>query len=205
MEKLKFIIEKKVLFGIMIQITKVLKRSNGNKRHQIGEFTITKNKLSINVPGATFDIKIISEGGAKFTTNLILFSRAINVFTDNILEFTLYNNQLSCSSFRLDVVAIFIKDDRVLRKIDLPVNYRKSDIVRLLNGKYTHEELAFNKLDDIVDNVISDLRDKTLKIANVLEPYGIKYDVIDVFIKRQLELLDNESLDVNIEKSIYDA
>ena len=205
MEKLKFIIEKKVLFGIMIQITKVLKRSNGNRRHQIGEFTITKNKLTINVPGATFDIKITSEGGAKFTTNLIPFSRAIDVFPENILEFTLYNNQLTCSSFRLDVVAIFIKDDRVLRKIDLPVNYRNSDIVRLLNCKYTHEELAFNKLDGIVANVINDLRDKTLKIANLLEPYGIKYDVIDVFIKKELELMDNESFDLTFGKSIYDT
>ena len=164
----------------MIQITKVLKRSNGNKRYQLGEFTITKDKLSINIPGATFDINIISEGGAKFTTNLIPFSKAINFFPENILEFTLYNNQLSCSSFRLGVISVFIKEDRILRKIDLPANFKKSDLVSLLSGRYTQEELVFNKLDELTATIYNDIRERTLKIANLLEPYGIKYEAISL-------------------------
>lgn len=192
MEKLKFVVKKNLLFGIINQITKVLKRSNGNKRHQIGEFTISKDKLTLNVPGATFDINVISEGGAKFTTNLFLFSNGIKVLQDNILEFTLFNNQLSCGVYRIDVVAIFIKDDRILRKIDLPSNYNKSDIVKLLNGDYTPEELTFNQLDEIIDDVFEDLNDRVLRVANLLEPYGIKYEDVSKFVKKELKINGNK-------------
>lgn len=193
MDKLKFIVEKNLIYGTLMQLSRVLRKSNGNRNRQVAEFTIVNNKLIINVPGATLDINVISEGGAKFTTNIIPFSKALNVFDESILEFTLYNNQLSCGAFRLNVLSTFFNDDKVLRKIDLPLNYKKEDLIKLLSGKYTKEELAFNELDELCANIDIELKENIFKVSNILAPYGIKYEKIKQLIEDELKIGTNVS------------
>ena len=70
----------------------------------------------------------------------------------------------------------------------LPVNNSEADLVRLLNGRYTREELVFNKLWS--QAVAAEARfNSAINSAYLrLKQYGVAYDDLEKFVKEKSDL-----------------
>lgn len=186
MNKVLFTVDKKTLASLLMIMSNIIKRSTSYKKYQICEFTVTKNKITINTAGFSYHLEAETSGGAKFTTNIIPLSKAIRTFKDSTLSFTLSQNLISCGTFRLDVVSTFFNTDRILRKIDLPINFRKGHLINLLNCKYTPEELEFNKIMGLVQEAENDLNSDIIRISNILADYGVSAEDVNNFVRSKL-------------------
>ena len=77
--------------------------------------------------------------------------------------------------------------DGILRSIDLPVNYKYLDIVRLyLSERYTKEEIDFNKLAPDVDKAIDQLNSEIDKVSSMLKKYGFKREELQELILEKI-------------------
>jgi hypothetical protein len=186
MDKVLFTVNKKTLASLLMIISNIIKCSTSYKKYQVCEFTLSKNKITINTAGFSYHMEAETSGGAKFTTNIIPLTKAIRTFSDSTLSFTLSQNLISCGTFRLDVVSTFINTDRILRKIDLPINFGKGHLVNLLSGKYTSEELEFNKIIGLIHEAENDLKSDITRICNILSDYGVSAEDVNNFVRSKL-------------------
>ena len=79
----------------------------------------------------------------------------------------------------------FFKDDTILRSIDLPVNYKITDILRLAE-KYTTQEIEYNKLSIEYRKAHEKLYDDIQKINRILKPYCIPNEKVQEFMYKLL-------------------
>ncbi len=144
-----FRIEKEPLLAALKQLQRV-EKSSKKKRSTI-EITILKGYIQLLIAGVRLNIHADTNGSAKFTILLWYITDVVNNEKDLYLDFSLDENRLKLRGFSFDVPTTFFENDRILRSINLPINYKYLDIVELyLSQKFTEEEIVFNKLEDSI-------------------------------------------------------
>lgn len=181
-----FTVEKKQLLNSLKQLQK-LERS-GRKKDSTLEVTIYDGYLQLVIPGIQLKVQARTEGSAKFTIRLWYFTNLVNAEKDNELHFSLTENQLKLRGFTFGVLTTFFEKDNILRSIDLPVNYKFLDVVRLyLSEKYTTDEIIFNNLDKPVVDAIDKLKTDIDKASATLRQYGFTREEVEAFILTKLK------------------
>ena len=88
------------------------------------------------------------------------------------MVFVVTEGQLQINKVTIKANTTFIKDDRILRTIKLPVNYDNADVIRLLND-HTPEELAFNNIFGKVNRELVRLDSNIANAYRALGQYGV--------------------------------
>ncbi|PCH67000.1 MAG: hypothetical protein COC01_06780 [Bacteroidetes bacterium] len=86
---------------------------------------------------------------------------------------------------------MFFEDDSILRSIQIPINYKDIDLLRLRHEGYTEEELEFNKITELIDTAEQSLKRKMAAAVSNLKEYGVKYEEIEGLVKSKLHSLRN--------------
>lgn len=181
-----FKVDKRQLLNALKQLQKIEKA--GKKKDSTLEVTIFDGYIRLVIPGIELNVQAFTKGSAKFTLRLWYFTDIVNAEKDSELHFTLTENQLNLRGFSFNVLTTFFENDRILRSINLPVNYKYLDIVRLyLSEKYTTEEIVFNNLEKEVIDAINKLNADIDKITSTMRKYGFTRENIETLLLNKLK------------------
>lgn len=186
MKTATFTVEKKQLLDALKQLKKIEK--SGKKKESTLEVTILKGYIQLVIPGIQLYVHAITTGSAKFTIRLWYIADVVNAEKDNELSFTLNENQLKLRGFSFGVLSTFFDNDRILRSINLPINYKYLDVARLyLSEKYTTEEITFNNLDKEVIDSIDKLKTDIDKVNSTMRKYGFSREEVETLFLNKLK------------------
>jgi len=157
------------------------------KRESVMEGTILDHFLELSIPGVRLRIPAATTGRAKFSIRLWHFAGWVKAEADEDLHFTLEDSSLRLRGITIGVPTTFFDHDRILRGVQLPLNYTYKDLARLyLSGKYTTEELLFHHLDDEAVAALRRIREDVEKIVLLLKDYGFQRPEVERLIFEKL-------------------
>lgn len=181
-----FTVTKRVLLPALKKILQLEKTSR--KKDSTLEITLLLGYIRLVIPGVDMHVHAVTTGSAKITIRLWYLADIVKSETDKELHFIIEDSTLKLRGVSFNVLTTFFEDDSILRSINLPMNYKYLDIVRLyLSEKYTFEELEFNNLDVGVFNAIDKLNGEIDKTTSTLRKYGFKRDEVANLILEKLK------------------
>ena len=164
-----------------------MEKSNRRKDSTL-EVTLKLGFIHLVISGVELHVHALTTGSAKLTIRLWYITDIVKAENDKILHFTVEDGTLKLSGFSFNAQTTFFETDRILRSINLPMNYKYLDVVRLyLSEKYTTEEIEFNELETEVSNAINKLNGGIDKITSTLRKYGFKRDEVANLILEKLK------------------
>lgn len=174
------------LLQALIQLKSSVKGSKAKALAATLEVTVTDGKATFVLPGAAFAVNCETQGTAKFTIGFIHFSELVKSQKTTKIEIKIGEQQLSIGIVTLTAKTTFFETDRILRTIQLPINYTDADLIGLLDEGYTKEELEFNniitKIEDAIlrrdlfmgkKNVLNKKKEEDAKIENDFPPNSL--------------------------------
>lgn len=181
-----FRVIKSELLNALKQIQRVEKSTK--KKLSTLEVTLIDGLLQMAIPGIQLNVIAATKGSAKFTIRLWYFTDIIKSERDNTLHFELTENRLSVRTLSFPVLTTFFETDRILRSINLPLNYTDMDLAKLLlSGKYTDEEIVFNNLNKEALNAMRRVKADISKIISMMKAYGFKQKEVEEIILNKLK------------------
>ncbi len=181
-----FKVHKKELLAVLKRL-KAMEKAARRKGSTL-EVTIINFGLQLIIPGIEVPIAATTTGTAKFTIPLLYFADIVDTEKNEVLNFTLKEDRLNLRDFSWHVQATFFENNRILRSINLPVNYKYLDIVRLyLSEKYTAEEIEFNNLEKDVMKAIDKLKINIDKATTILKKYGFSKDEVEQILTKKIK------------------
>ena len=164
-----------------------LRGKSAKALNTICEITITDGKVSFVVPGSEFFLTCETQGGAaKATLPFLYFAQVVKDLHDGQSVFQISDGEILIGPLAIKAITCFFKDDKILRSIYLPINYTDADILRLRNGKYTLEELDFNKMFAKIENAEERMNMKIANAHRELKVYGVQFDELEKLVKEKL-------------------
>ena len=185
MEILKVSLQKEQFNSVLKLIKAGLGRGKRSKTVTC-ELTFKDNKIEVAVPGAKFNIESAGIGAAKVSLPFFYLYDIIEKSSKQLLEISIEKDQMTINSLTIGVSTTFFEDDRILRTINIPLNYSDKDLLLLKKGRYTHEELEFNKLISKIEVAEINLEKNLEKAYQILKPYGLKKAELRSFISKYL-------------------
>ncbi len=181
-----FRILKNELLNVLKQMQRVGK--SAKKKLSTLEATVIDNFLQLSIPGIQLKINAATKGSAKFAIRLWYFADIIKAEQDGTLHFELTENRLSLRTLSFPVLTTFFETDRILRTVNLPLNYTDMDLVKLLlSGKYTEEEISFNNLDEKAANAMRKVKSDINKVVSLMKNYGFNRKEIEALILEKIK------------------
>ncbi|MBK9677855.1 MAG: hypothetical protein IPO69_03065 [Saprospiraceae bacterium] len=102
-------------------------------------------------------------------------------------------NQIHLNGLVFNALTTHFDDDRILRSIQLPINFTFIDIARLyLSEKYTTDEMLFNNLSEKVVKSFKEVNEDIEKAYNQLAKYGVRKVEIEELMHKKLKGSDRE-------------
>jgi hypothetical protein len=179
-----FILALSNLINQLRKIKRFAKAAN-NKECTL-EVTIIEGFIELVIPGAYLQIQASTSGSVKFTIGLTYFIDVLQS-SPSTLNCLVTPNTLSIGKLSIPVVTTFFETDRILRRINLPVNYTFKDVARLyLSMKYTSEEIQFNNLTEDVEAALAQVETDVKRIAALTKTYGISKDEVEKILLKRL-------------------
>ncbi|HPT21879.1 MAG TPA: hypothetical protein PLR88_08040 [Bacteroidales bacterium] len=186
-------IKVKILKSDMLSTLKLIKaglKSRGKKaKTTTCELTITDDKLTVTVPGASFFVKCRVNGAAKATMPFWYLFDIVQKYQSEPMEIIIARDQIGFGDLFIGADTTFINNDRILKSIDLPINYMELDLLKLDLNKYTPEELEFNKLTKKIENARKNLESAINEVYQKLKIYGFTKNEVDLFVKSKFPML----------------
>ncbi|NCA75045.1 MAG: hypothetical protein EOM90_01800 [Alphaproteobacteria bacterium] len=174
----------------VIQTLKCLKTALNKNRTKSGitncELTVTSTKVTFAIPGALFSLPCTASGAAKAIFPFMPFLKLINLESRDQIEMTFTPSSAALGNFTFHAETCFFTDDRILRTIQLPMNYTLIDLVNLNDGTYTQEELEFNRIPQKTAEAAAGLDEAIRSCYNKLKSYGIRLNDIEEFVKSKI-------------------
>lgn len=183
----------RVLKNELLNALKQMQRAEKTAKKKMStlEVTIIDNYLQLTIPGVQLNVNAATKGSAKFSIRLWYFADIIKNENDNTLHFDLTENWLGLRTISFPVMTTFFETDRILRSINLPLNYSELDLAKLLlSGKYTDAEIVFNNLDVETTKTMRRINTEINKIVVLMKKYGFKkHEVEDIILNKLKEKL----------------
>ena len=127
-------------------LNKAVKNLTRNNKNVTCEITITEGKATFAVPGAIFFMECETKGTCKVSMSFPYLFEVIKGHNKKEADITITEDNMQLGIVSFAVKTSFFETDRILRTIDLPMNYTDADLLRLAKESYTMEELQFNKI-----------------------------------------------------------
>jgi len=152
------------------------------------EITITDGKVTFVVPGAEFSLLCTTQGGAaRATLPYLYFVDIVKNLKEKEAEFKITENEINVGSLTFRAATCFFKDDKILRTIQLPLNYTDADVLRLCNGRYTQEELDFNNMFAHIERAEERMKTNISNALKKLNIYDVQYEELEELVKGKLK------------------
>jgi hypothetical protein len=133
----------------LFQTLKYLKVAVGRSKKNNNvfcEITVTDGKLTFAVPGAIFPMVCITQGTCKTAVLFLHFFQIVKDLKVKDVKIIITKDSIQIQNVTISANSTFFENDKILRTIQLPMNYNDADLLKLLNEGYTMEELEFNNL-----------------------------------------------------------
>jgi|AntAceMinimDraft_9_1070365.scaffolds.fasta_scaffold01398_3 DNA polymerase III sliding clamp (beta) subunit (PCNA family) len=150
------------------------------------EITVTNGNILCSVPGSYFNLKTKTEGVAKFVVPFLYFFNLIKSMREKELIIKVFEGEINIGTTYFTAATCFIKDDRILRTINLPINYNDMFLLRLPYEDYTQEELDFNKMTPLINEARKRMKTKIEKAHNNLFGYEITIEKFTDFVLKEI-------------------
>lgn len=186
-----FSVRKTELASLLKQI-RVVKSSSRSKLSTC-EFTLTDKLVSFVAPGVKLSMPVLtSVGTAKATFELNTFIKLVNTYAIDNITIEIHQGYFLVEKFKVPSSVTFIEDDKILRSIDLPLNYTEFDLLLISRDKrYTQQELDFNKLTRLISETEKKLADIFDNMEKQLKKFGItKKDMQDLIEDKIMKKLN---------------
>ena len=186
-----FVVLKKELNSALAQFRKIEK--SVKKKQTLLEVTVIDGGLILNIPGGELIVQAQTKGTAKFAVRLWYFADIVSTYDAESFTCILTEDTLKVNNTFVSVRSTFFKDDSILRSIDLPANYTHVDLYRLnLSGKYTKEEIEFNKLKGKIEYAMLKVKLDTDDVSLILSKYGFsKKEITEIIMNKLIEGVPN--------------
>ena len=145
------------------------------------EVTVKTNEVIFVTAGSKKTLYCEAFGPVKFTMSLLYLIDMAETCTSRTSVISIGDWFMNYNDHTVDVETCYFEDDTILRSINLPMNYKVTDILNLPQ-KYTPEEIKFNKLQAEYEVAVSQLANDTKIIKQRLKKYGITSFDIDRFL-----------------------
>jgi hypothetical protein len=152
------------------------------------ELTVFSDRIELNAPWGKYALEASANGTAKATFSLETISKILKTFTESEITINVTEGQIKINGFSFNTDTFFFENDSILRSIVLPVNSTDLDLVRLLNGKYTYQELQFNKLWAPAVSAENRLKSALKSALKYLKPFGISEDDLQKIVNEKLAI-----------------
>lgn len=182
--KAGFSIETKDLMRLL-KLLKTTCSKTWKKENPYCEITIKTNSLEFVLAGIKQTIKCEAWGPARIIISFMHFYHLVNDSPILKTKVVVGDDFMTVNVTTVCVQTWFFKDDTILRSIDLPVNYKITDILRLAE-KYTPQEIEYNKLSVEYRKAHEKLYDDIQKINRILKPYHISNEKVQEFLYKLL-------------------
>ncbi len=158
------------------------------------ELTVTDGLLTLAVPGAIMRVECATTGTCKATMRYRYFFQMIEDCADKVISIEIKEGEINIGGVRTGIKTTFFEDDSILRTINLPVNYREIDILRLPDDGFTAEEIRFNVLDLLLAKAQNKLKERIEIAYSALNAYGVsEEDILALVEKRGMIKINSEN------------
>ena len=154
------------------------------------EITVKTNEVNFVVIGATKTIYCNATGPVKVSLPFWYLNDIVRLITSYYINLDVSEGFLTIGKLTVSTSTCFFQDDSILRSVNLPMNYTVADLMRI-NDHYTPEEIAFNKLDVLIQNNVDTISLDVKKIAVILKKYGIAVKDIEEFVFEKINYIPN--------------
>ncbi|NMC61407.1 MAG: hypothetical protein GYA51_18800 [Candidatus Methanofastidiosa archaeon] len=185
MENLKVKLQRAQVYSVLKLIRAGLGKGKQSKSTTC-ELTFTDNKIDVAIPGAKFTVASSGIGAAKVTLPFFYLYDIIEKSNKPVLEISLGRNQMTINSLTIGVTTTFFEDDRILKTINIPLNYSDKDLLLLKKEKYTQEELDFNNLSLEIVSAEKNLEKNIEEAFKILKQYGIKKSDLRSLVEKSI-------------------
>jgi hypothetical protein len=180
-----FKVKKKEITEILKMMSSAL--TKGKQKASVAvEITVKDGRIELVVPGAKFFNNCSTSGSCKVSILFDYLQNIVNTSKEEEIEFLIEENLIKTGSLEIGAKTTFFEDDRVLRSIALPINYKITNILRLPQMGYTPEEIAFNNLTGKLNEAKEELEKKIEKAAGLLKIYGVTVDELRELTHKKL-------------------
>lgn len=183
---LKFAINRNTLLNLLkqLKVSGVVNKASSPSC----ELTLTNNKATFVTSGVSTSMPIQFDGSAKISFVLNPFIKLIKTYDLEELTFTIHSNHLQVEYYKLPAQVTFIENDKILRSIDLPINYSSLDLLTIArDDRYTPEELEFNGLTPLIKKTNERLAELLIQTVKKLSEFGIERRDLERIIDEKIE------------------
>jgi hypothetical protein len=183
----------------LVKLKSIHKRNHIRLIPETCEITMIDGHVTLSIPGAIFGFDCTTKGTAKAAVSYYKLHHILEYHTQENLLVEFYDGSIRLGIVQLMANTVFLKDDKVLRTIILPNDYKDLDLLLLKNEGYTTEELEFNNLLHVIEAAERRVYYKIRKASLCLHEYGIMPKEIKKLLVEKLGVqLDLDEKDVNL-------
>ncbi|MBW6489619.1 MAG: hypothetical protein K0B15_00360 [Lentimicrobium sp.] len=183
-----FLIETEGLSQILNRLKIVQKLNKGKKKVLMCEVTVKKGCIELSTPGLFQVLEARTSGTCKFVIPVSFFTKVVASYKNDYLNFAVSKGMLEMENYICNANTTFFEDDSVLRSIQLPINFKSSDLLPLTGIEYTKEELEFNNLAPHVEKAKRKLVMDLLAASQMLSDYDISYKELKAYTCDRLKI-----------------
>ena len=189
------VINKATLMGAFRSLgAAVKKQKKFYKDLTVVELTVTNEVLTLAVPGSIVSKKCTTTGTCKASMRYSYFFQMIEDSANKIIKIEIREGEIDIDGARKQVNTTFFEDDSILRTINLPINYKDLDLLRLPQEGFTIEEIRFNLLALPLIRAEKKLKSNIGIAYSKLFEYGVtEEDIIELVEKRGRIKIDLEN------------
>jgi hypothetical protein len=189
----------------LIKRLNLVEHVNSRKKHSLTtEVTVKTGYVEFNSPGYYQKITADTTGICRFSVRISFLIKLLKSYKKSILYFEIYRNRLQIENLSILVSASFFHDDRILRSIQLPINFNYIDLLRLKPDQYTKEEIDLSNLEMQIKYAREMFTLDLMAAYKLLEIYRIEYNTFRNWVCLELGLnpLDFISYELEHQKTI---
>jgi hypothetical protein len=180
---LKFKVSKKELLTVLKQMTAFAKFGKLPANQARCELTLSRGQLKLVSGGFTQTLSAESDGGAKISLLVGQFYDIIKNHKLDSVEIAVLENTVKIGPLSFSAETTFMESDRILRSIQLPINYNRKDLRELLEENYTYDELQFNGFIPALRKEKAKVWVDLEKAYLILKEYGISYNELETLLR----------------------
>lgn len=181
----KFSIKRKTLIDTLKHLGVAMRHNPVRNQVVNCEITVKTGLIELVVPGAFYTIDASTSGVAKVSLPFLYLKNIIETLNDPEITVLVGQNTLTFGDLTVAAKTTFIKDDSILKRIALPINYNIKDILNL-PSQYTQEELDFNGMTTRIYEAKAQTSKTIDDVFGKLNIYGVSRDEIVKLVESSL-------------------
>jgi hypothetical protein len=191
----------KTLLALLKQVSVAAKSRNKKMMKETCEITVTDGKATFAIPGAIFTLDCITYQTCKASISFFHLYDIVRTTKDKVTEIIIKEGEINVAGIGVSAKTTFFETDRILRTVQLPINYTEADLLRMVKDDlYTWEELNFNKLAAPIYNAEKGLENSIKAAYKRLKQYGVSLVELEELTKHKLY---SESFSVKVDDENY--